>query len=103
MVTPFICVIISYLRIFTAVLKIPSAAGKHKDFSTCGSHLAMVTLFYGSIIYVYFRPLSSYTIKDQVAIVIYTVLFSILNPFFYSLKNKDMKRELRKLMSRRVS
>ncbi|KAM9082869.1 LOW QUALITY PROTEIN: olfactory receptor 1L3-like [Megaptera novaeangliae] len=102
LVTPFMCVIISYL-IFIAVLKIPSAAGKHKDFSTCGSYLAMVTLFYGSIIYVYFRPLSSYTIKDQVAIVIYTVLFSMLNPFFYSLKNKDMKRGLRKLMSRRVS
>jgi len=103
LVTPFICVIISYLRILTAVLKIPSAAGKHKAFSTCGSHLTMVTLFYGSIIYVYFRPLSTYTLQDQVATVIYTVLSSMLNPFIYSLRNKGMKRGLGKLMSRRVS
>ena len=103
LVSPFICVIISYLRILTAVLKIPSAAGKHKAFSTCGSHVTMVTLFYGSIIYVYFRPLSTYTIKDRVATVIYTVLSSMLNPFIYSLRNKDMKRGLRKLMSRRMS
>ncbi|EPY77876.1 olfactory receptor 1L3 [Camelus ferus] len=82
---------------------IPSAAGKHKAFSTCGSHLTMVTLFYGSIIYVYFRPLSTYTIKDRVATVIYTVLSSMLNPFIYSLRNKDMKRGLRRLMSRRMS
>uniref|UniRef100_A0A8C3X538 Olfactory receptor n=1 Tax=Catagonus wagneri TaxID=51154 RepID=A0A8C3X538_9CETA len=103
LVTPFICVIISYLRILTAVLKIPSAAGKHKAFSTCGSHITMVTLFYGSIIYVYFRPLSTYTVQDRVATVIYTVLSSMLNPFIYSLRNKDMKRGLGKLMSRRVS
>ncbi|XP_052504647.1 olfactory receptor 1L1-like [Budorcas taxicolor] len=103
LVSPFICVIISYLRILTVVLKIPSAAGKHKAFSTCGSHVTMVTLFYGSIIYVYFRPLSTYTIKDQVATVIYTILSSMLNPFIYSLRNKDMKRGLRKLMSRRMS
>ncbi|KAB1280480.1 Olfactory receptor 1L1 [Camelus dromedarius] len=103
LMTPFIRVIISYLRILVAVLKIPSAAGKHKAFSTCGSHLTMVTLFYGSIIYVYFRPLSTYTIKDRVATVIYTVLSSMLNPFIYSLRNKDMKQGLRKLMSRRMS
>uniref|UniRef100_A0A8C3WZT8 Olfactory receptor n=1 Tax=Catagonus wagneri TaxID=51154 RepID=A0A8C3WZT8_9CETA len=103
LVTPFICVIISYLRILTAILKIPSVAGKHKAFSTCGSHITMVTLFYGSIIYVYFRPLSTYTVQDRVATVIYTVLSSMLNPFIYSLRNKDMKRGLGKLMSRRVS
>ncbi|XP_072815110.1 olfactory receptor 1L8-like [Vicugna pacos] len=103
LVTPFICVIISYLRILVAVLKIPSAAGKHKALSTCGSHLTMVTLSYGSIIYVYFRPLSTYTIKDRVATVIYTVLSSMLNPFIYSLRNKDVKRGLRELMGRRMS
>ncbi|XP_002691589.2 olfactory receptor 1L8 [Bos taurus] len=103
LVSPFICVIISYLRILIVVLKIPSAAGKHKAFSTCGSHVTMVTLFYGSIIYVYFRPLSTYTIKDRVATVIYTILSSMLNPFLYSLRSKDMKRDLRKLMSRRMS
>nr|XP_003407811.1 olfactory receptor 1L1-like [Loxodonta africana] len=103
LVTPFICVIISYLRILIAVLKIPSVARKQKAFSTCGSHLTMVTLFYGSIIYVYFQPLSSYTVKDRVATVIYTVLSSMLNPFIYSLRNKDMKRGLEKLMGKKKS
>ena len=97
---PFVCIIISYLRVFIAVLNIPSAAGKLKAFSTCSSHLTVVTLFYGSISYVYFQPLSSYTVKDRIATIIYTVLTSMLNPFIYSLRNKDMKRGLEKLRSR---
>ncbi|KAM6169140.1 olfactory receptor 1L1-like [Rhynchocyon petersi] len=101
--TPSICIIISYIRILIAVLKIPSVVGKWKTFSTCGSHLTMVILFYGSIIYVYFRPLSTYTVKDRVATVIYTVLSSMLNPFIYSLRNKDMKRGLEKLINKKKS
>jgi olfactory receptor len=97
---PFICIIISYLRIFTAVLKIPSAAGKLKAFSTCSSHLTVVTLFYGSISYVYIQPLSSYTVKDRIATINYTVLTSMLNPFIYSLRNKDVKRGLEKLINK---
>ncbi|XP_035878072.1 olfactory receptor 1L3-like [Phyllostomus discolor] len=97
---PFVCIIISYLRILTAVLNIPSAAGKCKAFSTCSSHLTVVTVFYGSISYVYFQPLSSYTVKDRIATIIYTVLTPMLNPFIYSLRNKDMKRGLEKLRSR---
>ncbi|XP_057576574.1 olfactory receptor 1L3-like [Hippopotamus amphibius kiboko] len=98
--TPFLCVVMSYLRILIAILKIPSAAGKRKACSTCSSHLTVVTLFYGSIIYVYFQPLSNYTVKDRVATIIYTVLTSMLNPFIYSLRNKDMKQGLEKLISR---
>ncbi|OBS82005.1 hypothetical protein A6R68_24006, partial [Neotoma lepida] len=65
-VTPFLCILFSYLRIIVAVLRIPSAAGKWKAFSTCGSHLTVVSLFYGSVIYVYFRPLSMYSVvKDR--------------------------------------
>ncbi|XP_047625557.1 olfactory receptor 1L3-like [Phacochoerus africanus] len=97
---PFGCIVISYLRILIAVLKIPSASGKCKAFSTCSSHLTVVTLFYGSISYVYFQPLSSYSVKDRIATVIYTVLTSMLNPFIYSLRNKDMKQGLEKLISR---
>ncbi|XP_054440865.1 olfactory receptor 1L3-like [Pteronotus mesoamericanus] len=97
---PCACIIISYLRILTTVLNIPSAAGKRKAFSTCSSHLIVVTLFYGSISYVYFKSLSSYTVKDRIATIIYTVLTSMLNPFIYSLRNKDMKRGLEKLRSR---
>ncbi|XP_058380752.1 olfactory receptor 1L1-like [Diceros bicornis minor] len=97
---PFMCIIISYLRIFTTVLKIPSTVGKYKAFSTCGSHLTMVTLFYGSISYVYLQPPTSFTVKDQIATVIYTILTSMLNPFVYSLRNKDMKQGLGKLIGR---
>nr|XP_027791407.1 olfactory receptor 1L3-like [Marmota flaviventris] len=97
---PFVCIIISYLRILVAIFKIPSAAGKRKAFSTCSSHLTVVTLFYGSISFVYFHPLSSYTVKDRIATINYTVLTSVLNPFIYSLRNKDMKRGLKKLISK---
>ncbi|XP_012789275.2 olfactory receptor 1L8 [Sorex araneus] len=103
LVTPFLCIVLSYLRILIAVLKIPSAAGKRKTFSTCGSHLTVVTLFYGSIFYEYLQPLSSYTISTRMASIVYTVLSSMLNPFIYSLRNKDMKRALRKLLSIRKS
>ncbi|XP_007540084.1 olfactory receptor 1L1 [Erinaceus europaeus] len=96
--TPFTCIIISYLRIFITVLKIPSAAGKYKAFSTCGSHLTVVILFYGSASFIYFNPIPSYTVKDRVAILFYTILIPMLNPFIYSLRNKDMKRGLGKLL-----
>uniref|UniRef100_A0A8D2G707 G-protein coupled receptors family 1 profile domain-containing protein n=1 Tax=Theropithecus gelada TaxID=9565 RepID=A0A8D2G707_THEGE len=89
-VTPFLCIIFSYLRIIVT-----------KAFSTCGSHLTAVSLFYGSIIYVYFRPLSMYSVvRDRVATVMYTVVTPMLNPFIYSLRNKDMKRGLKKLWDR---
>ncbi|XP_012876815.1 PREDICTED: olfactory receptor 1L3-like [Dipodomys ordii] len=99
-VAPFTCIVVSYLRIFIAVLRIPSASGKRKAFSTCSSHLTIVTLFYGSISYVYFQPLSSYTVKDRIATINYTVLTSMLNPFIYSLRNKDMKRGLEKVINK---
>ena len=103
LVTPFLCIVFSYVQILVAVLRIPSAAGRHKAFSTCGSHLTVVILFYGSIFYVYLQPLSSYTVRDRVATIVYTVLSSMLNPFIYSLRNKDMKRGLGKLIGRRKS
>ncbi|XP_037706743.1 olfactory receptor 1L8-like [Choloepus didactylus] len=101
LVTPFLFIAFSYILILITVLKIPSAAGKGKAFSTCSAHLTVVTLFYGSIFYVYLQPLSTYTVRDRVATIVYTVLTSMLNPFIYSLRNKDLKRGLRKLMSRR--
>ncbi|KAM5329822.1 olfactory receptor 1L6 [Glossophaga mutica] len=99
--TPFLCILFSYLRIIITVLRINSAAGKWKAFSTCGSHLTVVILFYGSAIYVYFRPLSMYSVvKDRVSTVMYTIVTPMLNPFIYSLRNKDMKRGLRRLRDR---
>ncbi|XP_004375691.1 olfactory receptor 1L8-like [Trichechus manatus latirostris] len=103
LVTPFLCISFSYVRILIAILKTPSAAGKRKAFSTCGSHFTVVTLFYGSIFYIYLQPLSSYTVRDRVATIGYTILSSMLNPFIYSLRNKDMKMGLKKLMCKRKS
>ncbi|XP_057580117.1 olfactory receptor 1L8-like [Hippopotamus amphibius kiboko] len=101
LVTPFLFIAFSYVQILIAVLKIPSAAGKRKAFSTCGSHLTVVALFYGSIFYVYLQPVSTYTVRAHMATIVYTVLSSMLNPFIYSLRNKDLKQGLRKLVGRR--
>ncbi|XP_072461859.1 olfactory receptor 1F1 [Notamacropus eugenii] len=99
MITPFICILASYIHIASAVLRIPSMKGKWKVFSTCGSHLAVVSLFYGTIIAVYFSPSSTHsTEKDSAATVMYTVVTPMLNPFIYSLRNQDMKRALAKMV-----
>ncbi|XP_049643676.1 olfactory receptor 1361-like [Suncus etruscus] len=101
-IVPFVGILVSYSCIFGAVLRIPSRTGKQKAFSTCGSHLSVVSLFYGTLIGVYFSPTSSHTAqKDTVAAVMYTVVTPMMNPFIYSLRNKDMKGALRALVTRR--
>ncbi|XP_045848920.1 olfactory receptor 1F1-like [Meles meles] len=103
MITPFICILASYVHITCAVLRVPSTEGRWKAFSTCGSHLAVVSLFYGTIIAVYFNPLSSHSSeKDTAATVMYTVVTPMLNPFIYSLRNRDLKAALRKMMGRKT-
>ncbi|XP_007540073.1 olfactory receptor 1L8-like [Erinaceus europaeus] len=102
LVTPFLCIVFSYIQILIVVLKIRSAAGLRKALSTCGSHLTVVTIFYGSI-FSDLKPLSSCNASAPVAAVVYTVLSSMLNPFIYSLRNEDMKRGLQKLVGRRKS
>nr|XP_008508141.1 PREDICTED: olfactory receptor 1361-like [Equus przewalskii] len=98
--TPFTCIIVSYAYIFSNVLKLPSARGIRKALSTCGAHLTVVSLFYGAILGVYMRPSSSYSVQDTVATVIFTVVTPLVNPFVYSLRNRDMKGALRKLTVR---
>ncbi|XP_051831683.1 olfactory receptor 1361-like [Antechinus flavipes] len=99
---PFIGILISYTHIFMTVLKISSVSGKQKVFSTCGSHLTVVCLFYGTIIGVYFSPTSTHiTHQDTAAAVMSTVVAPMLNPFIYSLRNKDMKGALRMLITRK--
>uniref|UniRef100_F6QKU6 Olfactory receptor n=2 Tax=Monodelphis domestica TaxID=13616 RepID=F6QKU6_MONDO len=96
---PFICIVISYTPIVSAILKVSSSQGKWKAFSTCGSHLSVVSLFYGTIISVYFNPANTHTVqKDMVATVMYTVVTPTLNPFIYSLRNDDLKRAFWKLL-----
>ncbi|XP_007937828.2 olfactory receptor 1F1-like [Orycteropus afer afer] len=102
MIAPFICILISYIFIACAVLRVPTTKGKWKAFSTCGSHLAVVSLFYGTIIAVYFKPSSTHSAEtDTAATVLYTVVTPMMNPFIYSLRNKDLKGALRTLIGRK--
>ncbi|XP_010990952.2 olfactory receptor 1F1 [Camelus dromedarius] len=99
MITPFICILVSYILITCTVLRVPSTKGRWKAFSTCGSHLAVVSLFYVTIIGVYFNPSSSHlSEKDTTATVMYTVVTPMLNPFIYSLRNRDLKGSLQKMI-----
>ncbi|XP_052614858.1 olfactory receptor 1361-like [Peromyscus californicus insignis] len=98
--TPFTCIIVSYAYIFSKVLKLQSAHGIRKALSTCGSHLTVVSLFYGSILGIYMHPSSTYTVQDTVATVIFTVVTPMVNPFIYSLRNRDIKGALRKIILR---
>ncbi|XP_007937894.1 olfactory receptor 1F1-like [Orycteropus afer afer] len=103
MITPFVCILASYIHITWSVLRVPSPKGKWKAFSTCGSHLAVVSLFYGTIIAVYFNPSTTHSAEtDTAATVMYTVVTPMLNPFIYSLRNKDMKGALRTLIGRKL-
>ena len=101
--SPLSCILVSYICIFRAVFRIPSAQGKWKAFSTCGSHLTVVSLFYGTIFAVYLQPASpTSSQKDKIAALMWGVVIPTLNPFIYSLRNKDMKAALRKLGSKAV-
>ncbi|XP_066111450.1 olfactory receptor 1D2 isoform X2 [Saccopteryx bilineata] len=95
--TPFGFMITTYVWIVRAILRLPSASSKYKAFSTCASHLAVVTLFYGTLGMVYFKPLNTYSMKDSVATVMYAVVTPMMNPFIYSLRNKDMHGALGRL------
>lgn len=95
---PFWGIILSYVQIVYSVLKKPSVRGSYKALSTCGSHLSVVSLFYGSVIGVYISfAVTDSSRKAAVASVLYTVVPQMLNPFVYSLRNKDMKEAVRKL------
>ncbi|XP_036922886.1 olfactory receptor 481-like [Sturnira hondurensis] len=95
-------IVISYLYIFHSILKMRSTGGRHKAFYTCTSHLTAVTLYYGTVTFVYVMPESSYsTDQKKVMSVFYTVVIPMLNPLIYSLRNRDVKEALRKWMARR--
>ncbi|XP_045414067.1 olfactory receptor 1S1 [Lemur catta] len=101
---PFALILFSYVCIIRAVLRISSTEGKRKAFSTCGSHLTVVLLFYGTIVGVYFFPSSTHPEDtDKIGAVLFTVVTPMLNPFIYTLRNKDMKGALRKLINRKSS
>ncbi|XP_071473023.1 olfactory receptor 9G4-like [Marmota flaviventris] len=92
-----LAILISYFNILLAILRMRSASGRRKAFSTCASHLVSVMLFYGSLLFVYSRPSSSYSLeRDKVAALFYTIINPFLNPLIYSIRNKDVKEAFRK-------
>ncbi|XP_021010180.1 olfactory receptor 1468 [Mus caroli] len=101
-VIPFLLIVVSYARVVTSILKVPSVRGIHKVFSTCGSHLSVVSLFYGTIIGLYLCPTANNTtVKETVMAMMYTVVTPMLNPFIYSLRNRDMKGALARVLCKK--
>ncbi|XP_033014641.1 olfactory receptor 5AS1-like isoform X1 [Lacerta agilis] len=99
----FVFILISYAWILCTILRIHSAEGRHKAFSTCTSHLTAVTLYYGTLLFTYLRPSSSYALDtDKIISVFYTVIFPMLNPLIYSLRNEEVKDALVKILQRKV-
>ncbi|XP_003479553.2 olfactory receptor 5V1-like [Cavia porcellus] len=101
----FLTTLISYVYIISTILKIQSAEGKRKAFSTCTSHLLVVCLFYGTAIFTYIRPSSSRhsPARDRLISMLYGVITPILNPVIYSLRNTEVKRVLTKAVCSRGS
>ncbi|XP_055456374.1 olfactory receptor 5M8-like [Psammomys obesus] len=95
-------ILTSYLYIFPAILRISSTEGKHKAFSTCGSHLTAVTVFYATLFFMYLRPTSEESVEQgKMVAVFYTTVIPMLNPMIYSLRNKDVKDAISKELSRK--
>ncbi|KAM6173695.1 olfactory receptor 5P76 [Erethizon dorsatum] len=94
---------VSYIYILITILKMRSTEGHHKAFSTCTSHLTAVTLFYGTITFIYVMPKSSYsTDQNKVVSVFYMVVIPMLNPLIYSLRNKEIKEALKREIGRKI-
>ncbi|XP_037377255.1 olfactory receptor 8H3-like [Talpa occidentalis] len=101
LVASLITISVSYVSILSTILKINSTSGKRKAFSTCASHLMAVTIFYSTMIFSYLRPNTSYSLgKDQVASVFYTIVIPMLNPLIYSLRNKEVKNAVLRLLQK---
>ncbi|XP_028713719.1 olfactory receptor 12-like [Peromyscus leucopus] len=97
-------ILVSYGYILSTVLKIPSTHGRSKTFSTCGSHIAVVSLFYGTVFFMYAQPGSiSSPEKSKIVAVFYTLIIPMLNPLIYSLRNKDVKDVVKKILGGKSS
>ncbi|XP_007519586.1 olfactory receptor 8I2 [Erinaceus europaeus] len=104
LLSSLLIITVTYVAIISAILKIRSAAGRQKAFSTCASHLMGVTIFYGSLIFTYLQPDNTSSLTQaQVASVFYTIVIPMLNPLIYSLRNKDVKNALLRLLHRNFS
>ncbi|KAM3919043.1 olfactory receptor 5V1-like [Leptodactylus fuscus] len=102
----FLLTLISYVHIISNILKIISSEGRQKTFSTCASHLTVVTLYYGTVMFMYLQPHSKkYTYfsnkTDKVVPILYTTVTPMLNPFIYSMRNKDVKNTIKNQLKKK--
>ncbi|XP_077169965.1 olfactory receptor 5V1-like [Paroedura picta] len=101
--TPFVCIVLSYVYIISTILKISSSEGRLKAFSTCASHLTIVLMYYGSSIFTYVRPISTYSLdNDRLISVLYSIVTPMLNPLIYTLRNKDIKESLKRILTKKL-
>uniref|UniRef100_UPI003D7F5B5B olfactory receptor family 13 subfamily D member 2G n=1 Tax=Equus caballus TaxID=9796 RepID=UPI003D7F5B5B len=98
--SPLLLICISYIFILSTVLRINSAEGRKKAFSTCSAHLTVVTVFYGTILFMYMKPKSKDSTFDKLIALFYGVVTPMLNPIIYSLRNTEVHGAMRKLMTR---
>ncbi|XP_043320284.1 olfactory receptor 5V1-like [Cervus canadensis] len=103
-ISSFLVTFVSYFYIVSTILKIQSAGGKHKAFSTCASHLLVVCLFGGTTVFTYVRPYSSqhFPARDRLISMLYGIITSMLNPMIYSLRKTEVKGALRRVLCHRV-
>uniref|UniRef100_A0A6J0UQR0 Olfactory receptor n=1 Tax=Pogona vitticeps TaxID=103695 RepID=A0A6J0UQR0_9SAUR len=98
----FLVTLVSYVYIVVAILRIRTKEGRRKAFSTCASHLTVVNIYFGTIIFTYIRPNTTYSQEqDRVLPVLYGILTPMLNPIIYSLRNKDVQGVLRKIFGKK--
>ncbi|XP_012305959.2 olfactory receptor 10A2-like [Aotus nancymaae] len=99
--SPCFLILCSYMCILAAILRIPSAAGRHKAFSTCSSHILVVSLFYGTALFTYLQPKSTHTPEtDKATALMYTMVTPALNPVIYTLRNKEVKEAFQRVTQR---
>nr|XP_014689779.2 olfactory receptor 12-like [Equus asinus] len=101
-ITTTTVILASYASILSTVLKIPSTHGRSKTFSTCGSHIAVVSLFYGTVFFMYAQPGAiSSPEQSKIIAVLYTLIIPMLNPLIYSLRNRDVKDAVKRILHRK--
>ncbi|XP_051022564.1 olfactory receptor 8K5-like [Acomys russatus] len=99
LISSLFIILVSYLLIVLAIYGIHSAEGRKKAFSTCGSHLTVVVVFYGTLLFMYLQPKSTHSFEtDKIASVFYTLVIPMLNPLIYSFRNKEMRNAIRRVL-----
>uniref|UniRef100_A0A5F8GYE0 Olfactory receptor n=1 Tax=Monodelphis domestica TaxID=13616 RepID=A0A5F8GYE0_MONDO len=98
LVSSLVIILVTYMLILFAILQMNSSQGRHKAFSTCGSHLTVVIVFFGTLVFMYLQPQSSHSFStDKMASVFYTLVIPMLNPLIYSLRNNEVKGALKRV------